>query len=747
VADLVINKPLGLSPAGIEFRRAHLYDFNPVGLGAMVLAATVALCAYAGLLGETAAAFSPFIALAVSMALAPLLAWLTGGRYYLARTPEAHWQPGEVVRCVVCENQFESEDMASCPAYGAAICSLCCSLESRCHDRCKQGSGAADQLRAVAAWLLPRQWALRVNFRFGQYVFVFMSLCLVMAFLVGMVYLQESLTVSAHILRMPFIKVFSLLAMLAAIWAWWVVLSTESRRMAQDESENQTRRLLDEIDAHRRTDAALQTAKDQADSASQAKTRYVAGMTHELRSPLNSILGYTQILLNNPKVDGWMRETLSTMHHSGKHMHALIDGSLELARIEAGRLRLDPVALPLADLLEDVDGIVRPQAEAKGLAFVLEIEGTAPVCIRADAKRLRQILINLLSNSVRFTQYGEIRLRLDFRQHVTRIEVIDSGIGIAPQDQERIFLPFERGSAGRRASETGTGLGLTITNLLTQMMGGDLSVSSTPGLGTTFTLRLYLPDIPFDASRPLVRSLALRSAIGYLDPRRTLLVVDDQPLQRQLLAGLLLPLGFNLIEAASGRECIEIVQQKPPDMVLLDITMDDLDGWETAKLLRALLPPDKLPIVFVSANLFDNEPERLQALECQAFVGKPIIESELLQALERALQLEWVRDNTPLQWVEPIVKDSALTAPQLPDPQSLPQDLKETLQRLARLGNAAALRETLRTALAEQPRQHIATLQHLQERVAQFDFETLCSELRDLDPDPDPDPDPDHDTP
>jgi signal transduction histidine kinase/CheY-like chemotaxis protein len=733
VADLVINKPLGLSPPGIEFRRAHLYDFNPVGLGAMVMAATVACCAYAGLFGAWAAAFSPFIALVLSMALAPLLAWATRGRYYLARTPDTQWQPGEIVRCAVCENQFESEDMAQCPAYAAPICSLCCSLESRCHDRCKKDAGAGDQLRAVAAWLLPTQWIPKVNFRFGQYLFVMLSLCAVMAFLVGVVYVQESLNTPAEVLRMPFLKVFSLLALLAAVCAWWVVLSPDSRRMAQDESENQTHRLLEEIDAHRRTDAALQSAKDQADSASQAKTRYVAGMTHELRSPLNSILGYTQILLKNPQIDGWMRETLATMHHSGQHMHALIDGSLELARIEAGRLRLDPVPLPLAELLEDVEGMLRPQAESKGLRFSVQMVGVAPTYIRADAKRLRQILINLLSNAVRFTEHGEIVLRLDFRQHVTRIEVMDTGIGIAPQDQERIFLPFERGSAGRRASETGTGLGLTITNLLTQLMGGELTVSSIPGKGSTFTVRLYLPGIASDTVIPPRRTHSLRSVIGYLDPRRTLLVVDDQPLQRQLLAGLLVPLGFTLKEAASGRECLEIVQRDPPDMVLLDITMDDLDGWETAALLRQLMPPEKLPIVFVSANLFDHQPERLVEMQCQGFVGKPIIESELLEALEHALQIEWVRDNTPRS-----LAGSSLVHPDVaterPNPENLPDTLREELGRLARQGHATALRETLRKALAAHP-EHTITLHFLQGLAERFDFQTLSVQLREPDHD------------
>ena len=726
VADLVINKPLGLSPPGIEFRRAHLYDFNPVGLGAMLLAATVACCAYAGLLGDVAAAFSPFIALALSMVLAPLLAWATGGRYYLARRPDAEWQPGECVRCSVCENQFESEDMARCPAYGGAICSLCCSLESRCHDRCKTGSRASEQLRAVAAMLLPRSWAAKVNFRFGQYLVVMLSLCAAMAFLVGVVYVQESLSTPTQFLRMPFFKVFLLLALLAAVCSWWVVLSTDSRRMAQDESEQQTHRLLAEIDAHRRTDAALQAAKDQADSASQAKTRYVAGMTHELRSPLNSILGYTQILLKNPQLEGWIRDTVATMHHSGQHMHALIDGSLDLARIEAGRLRLDPVPLALAELLEDVQGMLRPQAESKGLRFAVQIEGSAPTYIRADAKRLRQILINLLSNAIRFTDQGEVMLRLDFRQHVARIEVVDTGIGIALQDQERIFLPFERGSAGRRTSESGTGLGLTITHLLTELMGGQLTLSSTPGQGSTFTVRLYLPGMPFDPARLPVRALALRPVIGYLAPRRTLLVVDDQPLQRQLLAGLLLPLGFTLKEAASGRECLEIVQRDPPDLVLLDLTMDDLDGWETAALLRELLPASKLPIVFVSANLFDHQPDRLQAFQCQGFVGKPVIESELLAALEQALQLEWVRDNTPMLLAVPPPRHAPVA---VPDPAGLPEAMREALATLARQGQATALREYLRQALCDHPH-HAATLNFLQALAERFDFQTLANHLR-----------------
>ncbi len=726
VADLVINKPLHLSPAHIEFRRAHLYDLNPVGLGSMVLAATAGMCAYAGLAGPSAAAFSPFIALGLSMALAPLLAWATGGRYYLARTPGQPWQPGELVRCAVCEKAFESEDMAQCPAYAAPICSLCCSLESRCHDRCKPQSRAADQLRAVAAAVLPRAWAARVNFRVGYFAAVFLSLCGVMAALLGMLFLHESLHTPAHLLSLPFLKAFALLALLAAVCSWWVVLTTDSRLMAQDESERQTQLLLEEISAHRRTDAALQAAKDHAESASQAKTRYVVGMTHELRSPLNTILGYSQVLLKSPQVDGWVRETLGTMHHSGQHMHALIDGSLELARIEAGRLRLEAAPLPLPELIAEVERMLVPQAQAKGLRFEVKTLGQMPAWIRADAKRLRQVLINLLTNAVRFTESGEILLRLDFRRHVARIDVIDTGIGIAPQDQERIFLPFERGSAGRRVADAGTGLGLTITHLLTELMGGQLTLSSAEGQGSTFTVRIYLPALQTDAARSPMPVRDLRPVIGYLAPRRTLLVVDDQALQRQLLAALLVPLGFRVLEAASGRECVDIVQQHPPDAVLLDIQMDDIDGWATATQLRALQTARQLPIVFVSANLFDHRPERITALECQGFIGKPVLESELLDVLGRALQLEWIRSNMP---PAPLVESPDGHRTGAADCTALPEALREELLAMVSQANASGLRERLRAAQAQMPSQ-AAELAVLRAHADRFDFAALASLLR-----------------
>lgn len=722
VADLVINKPLGWSPKGIEFKRAHLYDINPVGLGAMLLAATLAVVAYTGALGPKAEAFSPFIALCTALLLSPLLAWLTKGRYYIARSPEPMGKPGQMVHCHVCENPFEAEDMACCPAYGAPICSLCCTLESRCHDRCKTQSRAAEQVEQFLRTLLPGALSRRVNFRVGHYLVVALSLCALLVTVMGMVYAQAtaapSLADPADMLRSAFVKVFAMLLLIAAVCSWWVVLGSESRRMAQDESNRQNQLLSREIEAHQRTDEALQTAKERADSANQAKTRYVAGMTHELRTPLNSILGYSQILLKNEMLANMPREAVKTIQRSGEHLLQLVDGLLDLARIEAGRLQLEPTPVPLPDFLEGLVSMVRPQAVAKGVDFIYTHSGRMPAWVKADAKRLRQIIINLLSNALRFTDTGSVTLHVDCRREVIRFDVVDTGIGIAPQDKQRIFLPFERGAAGRRRGDPGTGLGLTITALLTSLMGGDLSLQSEPGKGSTFSVRLYLREI--DDPGPLADPP--HQIAGFSGKRRTLLVVDDQPVQRQMLAGMLTPLGFSVHEAASGLECIDSLKDGVPDAILLDISMDGMDGWDTAVQIRSR-GYVSVPIIVVSANVFENQTSRLQASGCQAFIGKPVRESELMDALQSHLGLAWV---TSVVSAVPAVSPTPLPLWPVPAGElaALGEDARAELIRLARLGHVHGLHRLLDRFTAEAPGLTV-TCARLRDFVNRFELELL----------------------
>ncbi len=276
------------------------------------------------------------------------------------------------------------------------------------------------------------------------------------------------------------------------------------------------------------------------------------------------------------------------------------------------------------------------------------------------------------------------------------------------------LMPFERGSAGRRSGMPGTGLGLTITRLLTQLMGGELRLDSTPGEGSRFTLRLYLGEVEAPPCPPRLH----RPVTGYLGTRRTLLVVDDQPTQRQLLAGMLMPLGFAVREAASGEECVDSVAAQRPDALLLDLSMDGMDGWETARRLRDA--GAQFPILIVSANAFENRPERVLEAGCQGFIDKPVMESELLDALQRTLDLKWVAELPRPEWAPP--SETVAASP------PVPRELLSALMRHAALGHVQGLRTALAAALQVHP-QTGTTLQRLLALLDSLDLQGLREEL------------------
>jgi hypothetical protein len=298
VSDLVINRPLGLRPQQMEFKRAHLYDINPVGVGAMSIATIVSISAFYGLFGPTAKALAPFVALAVAFVTAPLIAWATDGKYYIARKPKRSWQNLEAIPCCICEHSFEPEDMASCPAYAGPICSLCCSLDARCHDLCKPHARIQAQISDTLGRLLPQPIYARINSQLGHYLGVFAVSAGLVGLTLGLIYLQTSATVHADNLQLSDVlwKVFFALTIIIGVVAWLFVLAQQSRRAAEEETLRQTALLIQEINAHKRTDAELQRAKEVAESANLAKSRYVVGLSHELRSPLNAISGYAQLL-------------------------------------------------------------------------------------------------------------------------------------------------------------------------------------------------------------------------------------------------------------------------------------------------------------------------------------------------------------------------------------------------------------------------------------------------------------------
>lgn len=626
VADLVVNKPLGLSPPGIEFRRAYLYDINPVGVGAMLLASILSIAAFGGLFGATAQAFSAFIALATAFAAAPVIAYATRGRYYMARQP--HTDPPRSTVCSICEKEYEPEDMAQCPAYGGAICSLCCCLDARCDDACKPQARIAVQWQAAMRWLLPRASWPYLGGGLGHYLLLMTVTMLFLGALLGTLYLHEAaaLTRSGDVrllapLQLAFVKLFGALLLVSAIIAWWLVLNSQSRRVAQEEA---------------------QQAKKQADQANQAKSRYIAGISHEIRTPLNSILGYAQLLDDDPSIPEHRRQAIRVIRGSGEHLLSLIEGTLDIARIEGGKLSIDMRPLRFDAFIGQLVRMFEQQAAGKGLAFVHECDGVLPPLVRADRKRLSQILINLLGNAVKFTARGAIVFRLRYARDMAYFEVEDSGPGILPEEVESIFEPFTRGSAGNAGDSAGTGLGLPISKLLTELMGGELTLRPSAGGGSVFAVRLLLPRVHGEAHSPATgQADAPARRHGYAGARRRILVVDNERNDREFLVQLLAPLGFVVGQAASGAECLQHQAGFAPDLILMDLAMPGIDGWETSHLLRTE-HGCLAPIAIVSANAYDKGMPNPAGIGADDFFTKPVQVDELLDWIGRRLRLDWL---------------------------------------------------------------------------------------------------------
>src|ERR1700761_9621947 len=638
VADLVINKPLGLRPQQIEFKRAHLYDINPVGVGAMTIATIVSISAFYGLFGPTAKALSAFVALAVAFLAAPLIAWATDGKYYIARKPKRSWQNLEAIQCCICEHSFEPEDMASCPAYAGPICSLCCSLDARCHDLCKPHARFQAQITETLGDRLPNPIYALVNSQLGHYLGVFAISAGLVGLTLGLIYLQTDAAVTSDNLQLSAVlwKVFFALSLIIGVVAWLFVLAKQSRRAAEAETRWQTELLIQEVDAHKRTDAALQRAKEAAEAANLAKSRYVVGLSHELRSPLNAISGYAQLLEQDSSLQSRPRDQVRVVRRSADHLSGLIDGILDISKIEAGRLYLSRDEVRLGEFLDQLVGMFRLQAAAKGIDFVFNRPAVLPVVVYADEKRLLQILINLLSNAIKFTQEGRVRFAVHYRSPVAEFEVTDTGPGIQASDLERIFAPFERGELGVSQPQTGTGLGLTISRLLAGVMGGDIQVTSAVGTGSTFRVKMLLSEV----TNPTRHAPVAAPVSGYLGPRKTILVTDDDPVQRDLLREVLTPLGFILLSAPDGPACLALAQHCRPDLFLLDISMQGMSGWTVAETLRSN-GHHQARILMVSASALEAHGAPLAQPFHDGYLMKPIDIPRLLETIRQLLKLEW----------------------------------------------------------------------------------------------------------
>lgn len=635
IADLMVSKPLGLSPPGIEFRRAYLRDWNPVGVGAMLGSLLCSTLCFAGAFGPMAQMFSPVIGLIVAFTLSPLIAWATKGRHYVAR-PVDHFASAEC-DCTVCQNGFEAPDMAYCPVYEGAICSLCCTLEARCHDACKDRTHSIDGFAAQVRRILPAPLTDAVYARVVRFTLAYgISLAIIGLVLLLIFYQRVGMGDHSAALAGVLQTVFLGLAAAAAFAVWYFVLARESQRAAEDETERQTQMLMDEIEAHARTDAELQRAKDAAEAANLAKSRYIVGVSHEIRSPLNTISGYAQLL--EREQDKQVSDAIRVIRRSATHLSDLVDGLVDVSRIENGSVRIARERIDLGDLLDQIVDMFRVQAAARGIEFEHSRPAHLPQWVFTDEKRLRQILINLISNAIKYTASGSAGLSIHWRDPVAEFEIRDTGVGIAPEHIERIFEPFERLETMRGAP--GVGLGLTITRLLVDIMGGSLTVESTPGVGSTFRMKMFFSEAPASERGATPDPRARR----YSGERRRVLVVDDDGAHLDLMRDLLSPIGFDLDFAPDGAAAVEAFRRHPPDLVVMDIAMPVMTGWEAARAIRNDLGDiggEIVPILMVSANVHDFQRRRRPDDPHDDYLVKPYEISVLLDRIGLLLDLEW----------------------------------------------------------------------------------------------------------
>ncbi|WP_234422217.1 ATP-binding protein [Sedimenticola thiotaurini] len=719
VADLAINRPLGLRPPEIEFKRGHLYDINPVGVGSMLIASTLGIAGQLELLGPTFKALSPFVALFTPFITAPLIAWATGGRYYLARPNELLGTREELV-CSICENSFEPEDMSSCPACRGPICSLCCALDSSCQDRCRPDAHMGVQTFNLLSRWLPDVWVERLHSTVGHFLVILLVTATLIAGLFTLVYfsLDYSSVQAAVLVGNALFKTFFLLIIVAGVLIWLYVLAQNSKRNALDESQQRTELLSQEVEAHDKTYKKLQDAKEAAVAANQAKSRYLSGVSHELRTPLNTILGYAQLLEADDKLPDRNKRAAAVIQRGGEHLADVIEGLLEISKIEARRLDLHRDQVNLRSLIQQLVEMFDIQARAKNLAFQYRCESDLPDYILADEKRLRQILMNLLSNAVKFTREGQVSLQVSYRNEVARFIVSDTGVGIKAEHLDNIFNPFERVRDEQTQFVSGTGLGLTISRLLTNLMGGDLDLQSEYGQGTVFTLSLMLPVI----HAPKALAVPSKRIRGYGGQRKRVLVVDDEPSHRALIGDFLTPLGFEVLEAYNAEFALQMAAQKNFDLYLLDVHMPITDGWTLAARLREMQV--QAPIFMLSGNAIEDHRAEMVSDLHDEYLIKPVRLETLLEKMEKCMHIDWLHDEPAS-----VGRESAKRSP--PVANKLPSNTDiEGLISMAKIGYLNGILEKLDAM--EKANIDSEFLQYLKSRAELCDFDGMTQAIKGL---------------
>ncbi|KPA13933.1 signal transduction histidine kinase [Candidatus Magnetomorum sp. HK-1] len=442
-------------------------------------------------------------------------------------------------------------------------------------------------------------------------------------------------------------------------------------RRQQKDLEKKNKQLEAEIARRKQTEEELRKAKNKAEIANKAKSNFLSNISHEFRTPLNSIIGFASIIRKDNLLSEPYREFGQIIESSGKSLLSLINELLDLGKIEAGKLDLVQTNIDLLRLIKNVIKILKIHAEEQGISLILDAADNLPPFVNGDPNRLNQILINIVSNAIKFTKKGSVILRVGcttpdqsledkfipivlpintdgrYNQWI-RFEIIDTGIGIDLENFDTIFKPFEQ-AGDQKYSIQGTGLGLTISRSIIQLMNGSFQIRSKLGEGSTFRIDLYLPVTQNKnefTSTDKSEISKHRRIISYEGPKRTVLVADDTPANCQFLQLILEAQNFNVIVAKNGEEAFAFAKENSPDIILMDLVMPDINGSEAAKKIRLIHSLNQIPIIAVSASIHKKNFHKINQLGFNDFLIKPIFQKDLNLCLKKYLKLKWIYQNS-----------------------------------------------------------------------------------------------------